>query len=286
MHKLKQLALGSLATAALLLGSFAGATGAQAASACHFQLGFATLAALIPQQSGQCTDNEARNPVNGDALQHSTNGLLVWRKLDNWTAYTNGFMTWINGPAGVQSRLNGQRFSWEANPDGLPSVGGSAPPVAPIAPAPTPAPSIGTRMQSSIGTTGDWKTFFGGVPFHAVVTDAFRTTIIPATDYSFGGQQSAALAAPGNGVFAVFILTVTNVGTVSSDFFDIDLAVRDRQGRTFTYGQTPDGAFSGVKDFFGLKGVADGLGPSNTDKFLVAYVVASDSTNVILVPAP
>jgi len=207
---------------------------AQSVPACHFQLGFATLAALVPQQAGQCVDNEAHNPVNGDALQHTTNGLMAWRKLDNWTAFTNGYMTWINGPNGVQSRLNGQRFSWEANPDGLPLVGGSAPAVAPLAPTPTPAPSIGTRMQSSIGTTVDWKTYENNVPFHAVVTDAFLSHVIPATYYSFGGQQSAALAAPGNGVFAIFILTVTNTGSISDNFFQIGLAVRDGQGRTFT----------------------------------------------------
>jgi len=48
--------------------------------------------------------------------------LLVWRKLDNWTTFTDGFHTWVNGPYGLQERLNDQRFGWEANPDGLPVV--------------------------------------------------------------------------------------------------------------------------------------------------------------------
>ena len=92
------------------------------ASGCRFVLGFATLAAALPQQVGQCVDDEGHNPVNGDALQHTSGGLLVWRKLDNWTAFTDGYRTWVNGPNGIAQRLNTQRFSWEANPDRLPIV--------------------------------------------------------------------------------------------------------------------------------------------------------------------
>jgi hypothetical protein len=39
--------------------------------------------------------------------------LLVWRAADNWTAFTDGASTWINGPLGIQSRPNSQRFVWE-----------------------------------------------------------------------------------------------------------------------------------------------------------------------------
>jgi len=94
-----------------------------AANGCRFVLGFATLAGDLPQQVGQCVDNEGHNPANGDALQQTTDGLLVWRKLDNWTAFTDGYHTWINGPSGVAERLNSQRFAWEANPTGLPVIG-------------------------------------------------------------------------------------------------------------------------------------------------------------------
>jgi hypothetical protein len=65
-------------------------------------------------------DNEAHNPANGDALQHTAGGLLVWRKSDNFTAFTDGFRTWINGPHGLAKRPNGARYSWEANPEGRP----------------------------------------------------------------------------------------------------------------------------------------------------------------------
>ena len=81
---------------------------------CRFELGFAALAAQLPPQVGTCLDNEQHNPANGDALQHTTNGLLVWRKADNWTAFTDGYRTWLAGPLGPTYRLNSQRFSWEA----------------------------------------------------------------------------------------------------------------------------------------------------------------------------
>lgn len=96
-------------------------SGPSASAPCHFQLGFATLQALLPSVVGACLDDETYS-ANGDSVQHTTNGLLVWRKADNSTAFTDGYYTWVNGPNGLQVRLNGQRFSWEANPTGLPVV--------------------------------------------------------------------------------------------------------------------------------------------------------------------
>src|SRR5258708_28132303 len=98
------------------------ATVSAQSAACSFTLGFATLHDLIPDVVGNCVDNEFHDPQTGDALQHTTNGLLVWRKSDNWTAFTDGFQSWVNGPLGLQQRLNGQRLWWEANPDQLPIV--------------------------------------------------------------------------------------------------------------------------------------------------------------------
>lgn len=79
---------------------------------CQYILGFKTLHDLIPDTVGDCLDNQAF-AANGDAQQHTTDGLLAWRKSDNWTAFTNGYMTWVNGPNGIQSRLNTDRFPFE-----------------------------------------------------------------------------------------------------------------------------------------------------------------------------
>jgi hypothetical protein len=92
---------------------------AQAAPMCAYVLGFAALQAQIPDVVGTCLDDE-RHAANGDAVQHTTGGLLVWRKADNWTAFTDGYWTYIDGPVGLARRFNTQRFTWEANPDGLP----------------------------------------------------------------------------------------------------------------------------------------------------------------------
>jgi hypothetical protein len=111
---------------------------AQTAPACQFTLGFKTLHDLDPQDIGDCTDNQASAP-NGDAQQHTTKGLMVWRKADNWTAFTNGYTTWINGPNGLVSRLNSDRFPWEA--------------AAPSAPS-SPSPSQGSTAAGQASGAG------------------------------------------------------------------------------------------------------------------------------------
>lgn len=102
---------------------------ALAEEGCEFRLGFAALReALIRKEGrdvvGACLENEHHNAVNGDGLQRTTGGLLVWRKSDNWTAFTDGYRTWVNGPHGIERRLNIERFSWEKDPSvqGAPSL--------------------------------------------------------------------------------------------------------------------------------------------------------------------
>ena len=96
------------------LGTVVPARPARAAR-CTFELGFKALHDLIPSVVGDCLEDEHHNPDNGDGLQQTTNGLLVWRKADNWTAFTDGTTTWINGPTGLVSRPNaGPLFPWEA----------------------------------------------------------------------------------------------------------------------------------------------------------------------------
>jgi hypothetical protein len=119
---------------------------AQPAS-CQFELGFQTLHDMIPTIVGDCLENEWHNAYNGDGLQRTTTGLLVWRKADNWTAFTNGYFTWINGTFGLQSRLNTEHFAWEAPDDGsalIPDTGVSVPTAPAVAPAPTATPVVQT----------------------------------------------------------------------------------------------------------------------------------------------
>ena len=85
------------------------------AADCEFRLGFKALRDLIGHDIvGECLENEFYNAI-GDSNQHTTGGLMAWRKADNWTAFTDGYRTWINGPNGLEQRLNTERFPWEAD---------------------------------------------------------------------------------------------------------------------------------------------------------------------------
>ena len=84
------------------------------AAECHFILGFKSLRDIIGHDIvGECLENEHYGE-NGDSLQQTTGGLLVWRKADNWTAFTDGYRTWIYGPNGLEQRFNNEYLPWEA----------------------------------------------------------------------------------------------------------------------------------------------------------------------------
>jgi hypothetical protein len=118
---------------AFALATLAVTASAQATPA--FQLGFKALADQIPEVVGVPLEDEHFNLSNGNSEQHTTKGLMVWRKADNWTAFTDGYRTWINGPNGVQSRLNTDRFDWEKD-----TVVSAPAPSAPAPSSPSPAP--------------------------------------------------------------------------------------------------------------------------------------------------
>ncbi len=96
------------------------------AAECQFVLGFAALAQLVPEV-GSCLEDQ-HTAASGDAQQHTSGGLLVWRRADNWTAFTDGYRTWVNGPFGVQQRLNSDLFPWELRHPGLQPLPGATPP--------------------------------------------------------------------------------------------------------------------------------------------------------------
>lgn len=118
-------------------------------AACQFVLGFKTLHDLDAGDVGDCVDNQA-TVASGDAQQHTSKGLLVWRHADNWTAFTNGYTTWINGPDGLVSRLNtGPLFPWETPPPAATPAASPGP-----APAASPAPSASGKPGVSYDPNG------------------------------------------------------------------------------------------------------------------------------------
>ena len=127
-----------------------------AEQACTFTLGFATLRDMIIAQYGDivgaCLENEHHNPYNGDALQQTVGGLMVWRKADNWTAFTDGATTYLNGPTGLAVRPNaGPLFPWEN-------------PAPPGPPAPTPAPIAPPAAGATATPTPTRQPFTPGKP--------------------------------------------------------------------------------------------------------------------------
>ena len=131
-----------------------------AAAECQFVLGFMTIRDLIGHDIvGECLENE-HYEANGDSLQQTTGGLLVWRKADNWTAFTDGYRTWINGPNGLVQRLNTERFEWEA--DYAPGGGIATPtPAQVIAALPwiqdgiAPSESFAVSLLQLLGSTSE-----------------------------------------------------------------------------------------------------------------------------------
>ena len=109
--------------AALLLALVGGTGRAAAAADCKFVLGFKALHAMIPDTVGACLENEQHHPIEGFTLQRTTNGLLIWHKAANRTAFTDGYRTWVSGPFGLQQRLNTERFDWERDAEKVIRIG-------------------------------------------------------------------------------------------------------------------------------------------------------------------
>jgi hypothetical protein len=89
------------------------------ARSCRVVLGFGQLQALIGRAIvGDCIEDERFDPTWDVAVQATTSGLFVFRRVDGTVAFTDGYRTWLLGPAGFQRRFNTQRYCWE--PDAEP----------------------------------------------------------------------------------------------------------------------------------------------------------------------
>jgi hypothetical protein len=138
-----------LAGTVFLIGSQSSLSATAQGPLCQFVLGFASVRDLVGADVvGECLADQ-RYAENGDAHQVTANGLLVWRKADNWTAFTDGYRTWLNGPFGLEQRLNLERFAWEQDPPSI-TLPAAVPAQATATPQvlPTPAPVPGTVSLS------------------------------------------------------------------------------------------------------------------------------------------
>ena len=142
-----------IAAVALVAGGLLAApigTASSQGESCRFVLGFAALREQVgADKVGRCLEDERFNADNGNAEQRTSGGLLVWRKVDNFTAFTDGATSWIAGPEGLQSRPNGERFAWEKDP--IQPV--AARPSAAASPAPVASPAPGASTSATTGAT-------------------------------------------------------------------------------------------------------------------------------------
>jgi hypothetical protein len=116
-----------------LLGAVPPAGAAPLTAPCQLTGGFKTLGEMVPEV-GPCLEDARVEAATGNTLQRTAGGLLVWRPVGNWTAFTDGFHTWLNGPFGLQQRLATERFDWE---EALAPAPAAAPAPAPASCAPT-----------------------------------------------------------------------------------------------------------------------------------------------------
>ena len=171
-----------------------------APAGCQYVLGFKTLHDLDASDVGDCVDSQFLGNPNGDQWQHTTKGLMVWRKADNWTAFTNGYMSWLNGPAGLASRLNTQRFPWEGD-FGAPGTTAVSSSTGNPAAAPAPATPGGSTLHSTLGSPATFATHadFQGYGFLWGPSDG-QFGAIPAGDgtYTFYGSAATTSSCRGS----------------------------------------------------------------------------------------
>jgi cyclophilin family peptidyl-prolyl cis-trans isomerase len=210
---------------------------------CGFTLGFKALRDQIPTEVGACLENERFNPLNGNAEQRTSGGLLVWRKADNWTAFTNGATTGLNGPDGLASRPNdGPRFPWEvaaaaatSTPTGRPAKQYPQPPAMTIDASRSYQATIETNLgtlqatlfpQDAPNTVNNFvflarEHFYDGVPFHRIIANFMVQTGDPTGTGRGGPGYRFADELPRARDYETGTLAMANAGpnTQGSQFF-------------------------------------------------------------------
>lgn len=120
---------------------------------------------------GECVGPMVRNEA-GDMTQPTTRGTLTLRSNDQVVAFSDGQMTWLFGPNGLESRPSGSRLAWENAGTGR-STGGTFTGSATATATATPTPSYATTSPA-FGTTANG---------YATPTSASSTTGTTASSY-------------------------------------------------------------------------------------------------------
>lgn len=203
----------------------------------QFRLGFETLAGLIARTAGEPLEEEHHNPLNGDGLQQTTTGLMVWRKADNWTAFTDGWRTWVNGPLGVQERGNDERFDWEADAAGYAPAGAGDGTAASHASSMDPLPSPTSSMDSPPSPTSPAST--------PSVTRTVDAGLLTATPTPAPGEDKPVTVGPASTPFP--LATEATAVPLASPTDVPPTAVVPTAARTFTPTSGPTAVPGGIR---------------------------------------
>jgi len=176
---------------AITASTFLVSVPAEAQASCQFNLGFKVIHDALAATVGDCVQNEYYNAI-GDSNQQTTKGLLAWRKADNFTVFTDGNRTWVNGPNGLQNRLNTERFPWEADfgSPGTTAVGGAqvAPPAPPGSSPSTP--NVKSIIPPAAPTSIGGNCFNSGFCYRTLYTFPAKNAIQVTAGLTFSGLAS------------------------------------------------------------------------------------------------
>ncbi len=150
----------------------------------------------------------------------------------------DGVHTWIDGPSGLQGRLNTERFSWEANPTGLPVV------AIPLIRTET----IGLSVQGRPITVTEIGTGDRGVAFVGDTHGAPEQTTVSLIDAAIAYYRRHPDEVPGP-VTAYFIPTLNPDGLTdgtrtNADGIDLNRNWQTSDWRSDAYG--PSGLIRGA----------------------------------------
>lgn len=146
--------------------------------------------------------------------------------------------------------------------------GTAAPPAAGPAATPTPLPN---PAQTLIGQQVNACGY--GVPFTFAVADAQWVKNVAGVD------------APGNAMWAVAFMDVTNQGTTPTNLYNGQAKVRDDRGREFPWAEYPPDPVD-VARALGVKGRFENFAPGITERSVMLFAVPADARTLTLIGLP
>ena len=162
------------------------------------------------------------------------------------------------------------------------------PAACPAAPATGPATSAGAPGAPAGQTTAPGSA--PAQPANAADTLVGKSTVICSYGVKIEVKVARAEwtkavlnnAAPGNGMWVVAIVDVTNQGTKAESLYTF-AKLRDERGREFNWAQYPPDPID-LAAAYGVKGSFQNFAPGITEQSVITFVVAGDAQSLSILP--